>query len=151
MPVEMPRSNAMYKPVIHLACFVLLGWSASASASAAQDPSQLQKLYDDALVQLQQSQDRKNQLANENAKLVERIAELENEVRSLRAAVDRSELMSTQYSAFRNFLNRYPTLLANFSRDSEAEATRDRAIPQTSYEFFDRNWPFSAITATGGA
>ena len=119
------------------------------SGVAAQDAAQLQKLYEDTLVQLQQSQDRKNQLANENAKLLERIAELEKEIRSLRSAVDRAELMAAQYSAFRNFLTRYPALLANFSTYGGSEATPERSLPQTTYEFFDRNWPFSAITASG--
>lgn len=137
----------MLKFAIQSAGLLLL--ASSLCAALAQDPAQLQKLYDDALVQLQQSQDRKNQLANENAKLVDRIAELEKEVRSLRAAVDRAELMSTQYSAFRSFLNRYPVLLANFSR--EANTPPEPPIAQPRYEFFDRNWPFSAITAAGGA
>lgn len=117
----------------------------------AQDAAQLQKLYDDTLVQLQQSQDRKNQLANENAKLLERIAELEKEVRSLRSAVDRAELMAAQYSAFRTFLVRYPALSANFTRYDDASAAPQPALPAPAYEFFDRNWPFSAITASGGA
>lgn len=120
-------------------------------SAVAQDAAQFQKLYEDTLVQLQQSQDRKNQLANENAKLLEQIAELEKQVRTLRSAVDRAELMAAQYSAFRTFLTRYPALQANFS---SSEAAPERSLPQTSYEFFDRNWPFSALaasTAAGGA
>jgi predicted nucleic acid-binding Zn-ribbon protein len=119
-------------------------------SASAQDAAQLQKLYEDTLVQLQQSQDRKNQLANENAKLLERIAELEKEVRSLRSLVDRAELMAAQYSAFRTFLNRFPALSANFRSHSEASNVPERPLPPAGYEFFDPNWPFSAITAGGG-
>ena len=134
---------------IKLIATVFLGLATS--GVAGQDAVQLQKLYDDTLVQLQQSQDRKNQLANENAKLTERVAELEKEVRSLQAAADRSELLAMQYSAFRTFITRYPALLANFSRYTGTETAPEQQVPTTNYEFFDRNWPFSAIAANGGA
>lgn len=129
-----------------LALFVAL----SAGLCEAQDAAQLQKLYEDTLVQLQQSQDRKNQLANENAKLTDRIAELEAEVRSLQAAAERSQSMAMQYSAFRTFLMRYPALRAHFSQYSGAPATPERELQLITYEFYDRNWPFSAISASDG-
>lgn len=121
-----------------------------AGASQAQDVAQLQKLYDETLVQLQQSQDRKNQLANENAKLTGRIAELEAEVRSLRASAERMQLMALQYSAFRTFLIRYPALRAHFSQYAGTPEAPERELQLTPYEFYDRNWPFSAIAATDG-
>lgn len=118
--------------------------------SQAQDAAQLQKLYDDTLVQLQQSQDRKNQLANENAKLNERVAELETQLRTLQIAADRAELMAAQYAAFRSFLVRYPALRAHFSQYPGTAPAPERDLQYTSYEFFDRNWPFSAISASEG-
>lgn len=122
----------------------------SARAAPGQDAAQLQKLYDDTLVQLQQSQDRKNELANENAKLNERIAELEAQMRTLQIAADRAELMAAQYAAFRSFLVRYPALRAHFSQYPGAAPTPEPELQYTRYEFFDRNWPFSAITANEG-
>jgi hypothetical protein len=138
-------------PNLRIRLFVASILGLAVSGAAAQDAAQLQKLYDDTLVQLQQSQDRKNELANENAKLVERIAQLEKEVRALRSAADRAELMAMQYSAFRTFLNRYPALLANFSQYGGTEPTPERTLPQTSFELFDRNWPFSALAVSEGA
>src|SRR5262245_57494403 len=98
---------ARLRNAILLLCMLHAGRS-----EPAMDAAQLHKLYDDTLVQLQQSQDRKNQLANENAKLNERIAELEAQTRTLQIAADRAELMSAQYAAFRSFLIRYPALRA---------------------------------------
>ena len=114
-----------------------------ARIAAAQDAGELQKLYDDTLLQLQQSPDRKNQLANENAQLTDRVAALEAEIRSLRSATDRSEFMFSQYAAFRAFITRYPALLSHFGQylQGAPENERDLSGP---FEFYDRNWPFSA-------
>ncbi len=129
-----------------LALTILLG--SSVSLIFAQDATQYQKLYEDTLVQLQQSQDRKNQLANENALLTEKIAALEAEIRSLRAAADHAELMAMQYSAFRSFLIRYPALKAHFSTYAGPPEV-ERELEAVPFEFYDRNWPFSAIASEG--
>lgn len=123
--------------------------TAASSIVVAQDAAQLQKLYDDTLQQLQQSQDRKNQLANENAKLVERITELETELRSIRAAAEREEFMRTRYQAFRDFVARYPAVLAHFVQYAGRGVIEDAQVTLQPIELYDRNWPFSAATEDG--
>src|SRR5262245_46748882 len=74
---------------MRLRCAVALmlamsGWAAA--QNAADNPEELNRKYQDALVQLKAAQDRKNELATENEKLTARIADLEKQNEELRRA-----------------------------------------------------------------
>lgn len=135
-----PRSSLLART-----CLIVL--SLSSGLMAVQDPAQLQKLYDETLQQLQQSQDRKNQLANENTKLSERVAELEKELRATQLAASRTEFMQNQYAAFRSFMGRYPALLEHFKQFVGRSADGSTTLSIQPVEFYDREWPFSAAAA----
>src|SRR5436853_7908705 len=100
---------------------IVLALLISSGAAVAQDtsnPEELKKSLADALNQLKAAQDRKNELATENEKLKARIAEQQKEVEeSRRIAADCSEktwFLRSHYSAWQNFLNRYPRLKAQW-------------------------------------
>lgn len=130
---------------------------AGASLAAAQ-PTQQQ--YDDTLRQLQQSQDRKNQLADENAKLTEEIARLKTQldlistrVRELEAS-ERTYFLRAHYAAWQTFIERYPPLLKRFRsylNESSSNRPLDASLAPGEWiaapvTFFDADWPFSATT-----
>ena len=50
---------------------------------------QLKRMYDDAVVQLKNAQDRRNELAHENEKIRGRVAELEKQTTELQASLNK--------------------------------------------------------------
>jgi len=109
------RSAARMGAAAVLACATVV------SAQETPSPDELQKMYDDALVQLKAAQDRKNELGIENEQLKGKIAELEQKLteaqttnESLQAevnsAADRTYFLRSYYAAWQRFLERYPQL-----------------------------------------
>jgi septal ring factor EnvC (AmiA/AmiB activator) len=96
----------------------------AATLASAQDdarPDQLKKRYADALAQLKQSQDRKNQLAADNERLTAKLADLQKQldaangrIATLKAAADgfdeRTFFLRSHYAAWRAFVAADPTL-----------------------------------------
>ena len=136
------------KRLLMKATLAAAGIGSIAAVAHGQDPAQLQALYDDALRQLQQSQDRKNQLADENAKLQARVTELEQQVKTLEAS-ERTYFLRAHYAAWQTFMDRYPTLLGRFQSfmSSSGSGMSTSIVP---IEFFDPNWPFSGVKVTSG-
>jgi hypothetical protein len=122
--------------------------------AAAQDgltQEQLRKMYDDALVQLKASQDRKAELAGENEKLQARVAELEKQLAEARGQIsehaERTFFYRSQHAAWQTFLQRYPTLMQRWKLFLEAGIlTTPNEIPQ----WMDPDWPLSAAEVVSG-
>jgi hypothetical protein len=126
----------------------------SAAVAALQDgltQEQLRKMYDDALVQLKASQDRKSELAGENEKLQARVAELEKQLAEARTEIaehaERTFIYRSQHAAWQTFLQRYPSLMRQWKLFLEAGIlTAPNEIPQ----WMDPDWPLSAAEVASG-
>ena len=135
--------------------FACLASASVVLAQAAVTPQQ----YEDVQRQLQQSQDRKNQLADENAKLKARVAEVEQRLRVVEAS-ERTYFLRAHYAAWQAFIDRYPLLLNRFQAYLNngnvglSSASADGPSQAMPVAFFDADWPFSAAVITpdaGGA
>ena len=87
------------------------------TAARGQEPpklEELQKMYSDAIEQLKAAQDRKNELASENEKLIARVAELERQLadrdRQIAAFAEKTWYWRSHYAAWETFIERYPKL-----------------------------------------
>lgn len=114
----------------------------SAPVRAEPTLDQLKASYEETVRQLQQSQDRKNQLANENEQLNARVAELEEKLTAINAQAMQSEFLRGQYVAWQTFIERYPLLLKRFR--IFAGIGTPPAVVASPEPFFDPEWPFSA-------
>lgn len=125
---------------------------ASARADDKQDPDQLKKAYDDALVQLKAAQERKNQLAADNEKLAGQLSDLQRQVDRMKGEMDqikRAEadqanqtfFLRSHYAAWQNFIRRYPDLQGRWKAyfDNPLLST-PRPLPGT----LDLDWPPAA-------
>ncbi len=129
-----------------------------ANAQETPKPDQLKKMYDDALAQLKDAQNRKNELSSEveklkaaNAKLAERLAQLEKQLTATDA--ENAQLKDEQanwagqtfnlrahYAAWQAFIRLYPAMGIRwhyYLEHSFPTSTPD-AIP-----LLDGGWPFS--------
>lgn len=134
-----------------LAGAILLWAGGLAYAQDEPRPEQLRRMYDDALAQLKQAQDRKNELAAENERLNARLAEMQKQVdagklrvdevnRESASYADKSFFLRSHYGAWREFIRRYPKIEAEWRAYLFGEG------PRVMPEYFDRDWPLS----TGG-
>ncbi len=116
-------------------------------------PEQLKTMYDNALVQLKLAQERKNELATQNAKLTADIEALKkqaeadrNELLELRRHVaedaDRSFFLRAHRAAWENFIKGYPQLMARWKAYLEAAPLGGSRSDLS--ETVDSNWPLSA-------
>jgi chromosome segregation ATPase len=123
----------------------------SALAQDELKPDQLKKMYDDALVQLRQAQDRKNELAAENDRLNAKVADMQKQLDAAKARVDevnrqaasyadKTFFLRSHYAAWRRFIQRYPKLEAEWRVYLEGGSTE--ATP--SQDMIDSDWPLSA-------
>ena len=120
----------------------------SVASAAIQDgltQEQLRKMYDDALVQLKASQDRKAELAGENEKLQARLAELEKQLADARGQIadhaERTFFLRSHHAAWQTFLARYPSLMARWKVFLEAGLL---TAPNEPPQWMDPDWPLSA-------
>ena len=134
---------------------LLLGVLAVSGVALGQEPvqpDQLKKMYDDAMVQLKAAHDRKNELAGENQKLKERIAELEKQAQERNARIDsletelagyaeRTFFLRSHYAAWQAFMQRHPQLLARWKAYLERDLL---SVPGEPPGFMDPGWPLSA-------
>jgi chromosome segregation ATPase len=114
-------------------------------------PEQLRKMYDDALAQLKQAQDRKNELAAENDRLNAKVTELQKQLEAAKARVDevnraaagyaeKTFFLRSQYAAWREFIRRYPKIEAEWRVFLEGDALGPQRLP----DVMDPAWPLSA-------
>jgi chromosome segregation ATPase len=80
----------------------------------AQEGGDLRKMYQDALAQLKESQDRKNQLASDNTKLAAQVADLQKQLAATkRQAAEYEQKTFTaraQSAAWTIFVESYPDI-----------------------------------------
>ena len=121
---------------------------APGAASLAQDGAnldQVKKNLQDALAQLKAAQDRKSELANENAKLTARVSDLEKQIDGYkRDAADEAErtfFYRSRYAAWEEFMRQYPDLLERWKSWLQNGGVKTGALPAMGD---DADWPFSA-------
>jgi DNA repair exonuclease SbcCD ATPase subunit len=117
-------------------------------------PEQLRKQLDDALANLKSAQDRKNELAGENDKLKERLADLEKQLaaaqerlqsqqRDIDEFAEKTFFFRARYAAFEEFIAHIPGLAPRWNAFLQNTFLN---IPHDLPELFDRAWPVSATT-----
>ena len=102
---------------------------------------QVRRSYQDALAQLKGAQDRKNELATENAKLTARVAELEKQVDADReqsvGEAERTYLLRARAAAWEAFMKQEPQTLERWRAWLNADAR-----PGGLWPLMDLNWPW---------
>jgi septal ring factor EnvC (AmiA/AmiB activator) len=122
-------------------------------------PDQLKKMYDDALAQLKDAQNRKNELSGQNeklktanTKLTERVAELEKQLAAAGGQVaqlkeeqagwaEQTFWLRSHYAAWQAFIRLYPRMGVRW------EYYLGNSFPGNGHEalgIYDPAWPFSA-------
>jgi septal ring factor EnvC (AmiA/AmiB activator) len=107
------------------ATFILHFVTSSAVAQDEPKPDQLKKMYDDAIAQLKNAQDRRNDLAAENEKLAARVKELEGKLSATQGQFDaikkdaavyaeKTFYLRSHYAAWQGFLQIYPEILSRW-------------------------------------
>ena len=101
-----------------LSVAMLIAFSGVSLAQDNNNPDELKKNLADALNQLKAAQDRKNELANENEGLKNKIAETEKQLAEQRQKTaeleDKTWFWRSHYFAWLKFIERYPRLLAQW-------------------------------------
>jgi len=114
------------------AAMAVLAMSVSVLADEPPSVEQMQKMYDDAMAQLQDAQARKSELAKENETLNARIVEMQKELEAQQARVEamRAEVVDlqqrtyqirSQQAIWQAFLQRRPDLAARWRLLLEAD------------------------------
>jgi septal ring factor EnvC (AmiA/AmiB activator) len=138
---------------------ILVGWSAiflSAAPIAKADdepkPEQLKQMYENTLAQLKSAQERKTQLAAENEQLKAKVVELEKQMQAVatkaadlekqsEAYAEKTFFLRAHYSAWQDFLRRYPRMQIRWRVFLE----NDLLTPRNDLPVFvDPDWPWSA-------
>jgi septal ring factor EnvC (AmiA/AmiB activator) len=124
---------------------------APSAASFAQDGANLdqeKKLYQEAEAQLKAAQDRKSELANENAKLTAHIADLEKQVEAFKkqsaGEADRTFFLRSRNAAWEEFMKQYPDLMERWKYWLQNGAVKTGTLPTMGD---DADWPFNAGNA----
>lgn len=118
-------------------------------AQEGPSPAELRKIYDDVVAQLKNAQDRKNELAGENDKLVRRLADADKKIKALEARNaelerDAAEFAEKTYTyrstqaAWRVFLGQNAETRAKWNKYLSGGAAGEGE--QT---WLDRAWPFT--------
>ena len=114
----------MYRQIwVALAALILL--STGARADDKPNPDQLQKAYNDALVQLKDAQNVKNELAGANEKLAKQLDDLRKQLAGAQARVrdlerqvsdndEKTFRLRSFYAAWQTFLKTRPELLVRW-------------------------------------
>lgn len=126
---------------------------ASASLAMAQNesPDQLRRMYTDTLHQLQEAQDRKNQLAAENDKLNARLADLQKQLDAARAALQDNQRQSADFAgrtfdlraqtgAWQAFISHDPVLQRRWERFLEDSAVA--GVAAGGSDDIGADWPW---------
>jgi outer membrane murein-binding lipoprotein Lpp len=91
-----------------------MGLTVLVPVARAQEGGDLRKMYQDALAQLKESQDRKNQLASENTKLTAHVADLEKQLAAAKRQTAEYEQKTfsarAQFAAWAIFVQSYPDI-----------------------------------------
>ena len=137
--------------VTAVALTVLVAGAGLALAQDANNPEQLKKLYADALTQLKEAQDRKNELATQNEQLAAKAAELQKQLDQARGEMlelkrldaenaERSFYLRSHQAAWQTFIDRYPELKARWKTFLEKDLL---AAGNELPELLDPTWPLT--------
>ena len=120
---------------------------APAAGSFAQDstnPDQLKKDLQDARAQLKSAQDRKSELADENAKLLAQVSDLQKQIEAAKkeaaGEADRTFFLRSRYAAWQEFMKQYPDLLERWKYWLANGAVKTGTVPMLGE---DAGWPWS--------
>jgi septal ring factor EnvC (AmiA/AmiB activator) len=134
---------------------VVMLTTAAVSADDKPNPDQLKKAYDDALIQLKESQNSKNELAKENDRLSKQVEDLKKQLSltqhrtqdlEQRAAEndEKSFQLRSFYAAWRAFLQIHPELMIQWQRylGDDALAVPERSQPLMDFgaSMVDNDW-----------
>jgi hypothetical protein len=147
MPPSPPRGvgkDATMRRLL-LAILVLIFSSSAAWADDKPNPDQLQKAYNDALVQLKDAQNAKNELASANDKLGKQLEDMKKQlagsqarVRDLERQVSDNDgktfYLRSFYAAWQAFMKGHPDLLVRWRVYLGEDAL---AMPQESHPLID--------------
>jgi septal ring factor EnvC (AmiA/AmiB activator) len=128
---------------------VMLAFSGVVYDADTPTPDQLKKMYDEALAQLKNAQDRKNELAKENEDLKAKAEEMGKDLAAAQAQVqdlkrdladndEKDFYLRAYHAAWENFIARSPELMARWKAfiGSDAAATAPSTEP-----LIDPHWP----------
>jgi septal ring factor EnvC (AmiA/AmiB activator) len=127
---------------------VLLIAATTTLADEPLKPEQLKKAYDDALVQLKATQDRKAELAKENEALGAKVEELkkqlavsQGQIESMKREIadndDRTFMLRSYHAAWQRFIRLYPEIMTRWNLylgDSVLSGPKDTT------DFFNPDW-----------
>ena len=128
-----------------------LAWPAA--PARGQDAEQWKKMYEGAIEQLKAAQERKNQLAAENEKLVQHLDALKKELAAAKIRVDELSHADAVHAEKTYFLRaHYMAWQAFVGGDAELKARWRRyledgylAIPRNVSALIDREWPVGLV------
>jgi septal ring factor EnvC (AmiA/AmiB activator) len=116
-------------------------WARHARAQDGATLDQVRRMYQDALSQLKSAQDRKNELASENAKLTARIAELEKQTDADRqqalGEAERTYLLRARMAAWEAYMKQNPETLERWRAWLEMDVH-----PGGMWQLNDLDWPW---------
>lgn len=134
----MRRGYALLVTISFLASLSVCGLSFAEDGISNE---QLKRMYDDAVAQLKGAQDRRNDLARENQKLLQRITQLEKEVdakvEEVHTIADRTFQARAEQEAYAKFLRTNPEIRARW----EAYLKNNFVNVPESGDVLDRDWP----------
>jgi hypothetical protein len=119
-----------------LAC----GLATTVAAQAVRQPSDWEKMYKDVSAQLRAAQDRKSELAADNAKLTSRVAQLQGQLDQQSRRFEQSVFLEAFYTGWESFTIQNPRVLDQW------EAFWGQGLPlppSDSALLFDPHWPLS--------
>ena len=142
-------------PLTHLTISTMAALMICTSVVRAEDapkPDQLKQLYEDALGQLKNAQERKNQLAAENEQLKARVADLQKQLEASQqqaaalqheadSYAEKTYDLRSRYTAWLEFLRRYPQLKTRWKAFLENDQL---SAPLDLPAMIDPEWPLSA-------
>ena len=150
MPSLTTRSRGIRR--LSLAAAVVVALSAGlALAQDANNPEQLKKLYGDALNQLKEAQDRKNELATQNEQLAAKVAELQKQLEQARNEnldlkrqdaehAEKTFYLRSHHAAWQTFVDRYPELKSRWKKFLEKDVV---AAGNDLPKLVDPEWPLT--------
>lgn len=138
--------------IMAVICTQLVAPMRRAFAEDEPKPEQLKQMYQGALAQLKEAQERKTQLAAENEQLKAKVVDLEKQMQAAQlkttelqkladAFAEKTFYLRSHYAAWQEFLHRYPRLQIRWRVFLE----NDLLTPRNDLPMFvDPEWPWTA-------
>ena len=146
-------SHTVFQTVASLICgaVLVMAYAVTSNAQDSGQTSDWKKMYDDVSAQLRAAQDRKSELAGDNAKLTARVAELEKQVQAAEAELqalhhqadsftEQTFTLRAYYMGWNAFIGENPDILPRW------QEFRGRGLPwlhSGGIALFEPQWPFS--------